>query len=125
MFEYVLMIFGINIENKILAHFLTGLTLSIFSVLSLRSLLLIQIKDDFGLLFTKILCFIIYFSNLLSYLWIKLKSKEILELNTQLKKQRSRGERPVLGQLEVRAKNYHIRVVKLRKTTIYLQNFAN
>ena len=88
MFEYVLMIFGINIENKILAHFLTGLTLSIFSVLSLRNLLLIQIKDDFGLLFTKILCFIMCFSNLLSYLWIKLKSKEILELNTQLKKQR-------------------------------------
>jgi hypothetical protein len=45
-------------------------------------------KDDFGLFFTKILCFIMCFSNLLSYIWIKFKSKEILELNTQLEKQR-------------------------------------
>jgi hypothetical protein len=88
MFEYLLMIFGINIQNKILSQFLTGLTLTIFSVLSLRNLLLIQMKDDFGLLFTKILCFIMCFSNLLSYIWIKFKSKEILELNIQFKKQR-------------------------------------
>ncbi len=88
MFEYVLMIFGINIKNKILTQFLTGLTLSIFSLLSLRNLLLIQIKDDFGLLFIRVLCLIMCFSNLLSYIWIKFKSKEILELNAQLKKQR-------------------------------------
>jgi hypothetical protein len=82
------MIFGINIQNKILSQFLTGLTLTIFSVLSLRNLLLIQMKDDFGLFFTKILCFVMCFSNQLSYIWIKFKSKEILELKTQLTKQR-------------------------------------
>jgi hypothetical protein len=59
------MIFGINIENKILAHFLTGLTLSIFSVLSLRSLLLIQIKDDFGLLFPQNIVFYNIFLKLI------------------------------------------------------------
>jgi hypothetical protein len=91
MFEYIIKIFGINSDQKIVAQLLTGLTLTIFSVLLIRILLLVQIEDDLVLFITKFMCLIICLSNLFSYLLIKFKSEEILKLNSKIRCHKNRS----------------------------------
>jgi hypothetical protein len=91
MFECIIKIFGINSDQKIVAQLLTGLTLTIFSVLLIRIVLLMQIEDDLDLFIIKFICLIICFSNLFSYLLIKFKSEEILKLNSKLRCHRNRS----------------------------------
>jgi len=88
MFEYLLMFFGINLDSKFFANLFTGLTLSIFPALLFRYSLIIKLEDDFSLLSSKILCVTILFNLFISYLTVKLKSKEILRLNDELKNTR-------------------------------------
>ncbi len=89
MFEYILMIYGINFQNRILSQFFTGLTLTILSFLLIRYIFLIQIEDNFALLLIKILCFLMTLSNLFSYILIKLNSGKILELSSKIRSHRS------------------------------------
>jgi hypothetical protein len=88
MFEYILVIFGISFENKIVSQFITGLTFTIFSFLSLRYIVLLRIDDNFMLFFIKFLCLIMCLSNLFSYVLIKLNSRKILELNALIRSHR-------------------------------------
>jgi hypothetical protein len=88
MFEYILMIYGMNFSNKPMAHFFTGLNLTIFSVISLRVIILIEPDDNFEDIFIKILCSITCLYLIFSYLLIKIKLKEILDLNARLKCQK-------------------------------------
>jgi hypothetical protein len=91
MFEYIIKIFGISSDQKIVAQLLTGITLTIFSVLLIRILLLKQIEDDLDLFIIKFMCLILCFSNLFSYLLIKFKSEEILKLNSKIRCHRNRS----------------------------------
>ncbi len=83
------MIYGINFQNRILSQFFTGLTLTIFSLLSIRYIFLIQIEDNFMLLLIKILCLMMSLTNLFSYILIKLNSEKILELRSKIRSHRS------------------------------------
>ncbi len=88
MFEYFLMFFGINLKNKFLAHFLTGLTFSVFSLLFIRYFIKFTNNDGFNSLFIDLMPMMFFFSELLSFLLIKIKSEKILELNSKMKNYR-------------------------------------
>ncbi len=82
------MIYGMNFSNKLMVHFFTGLSLTIFSVISLRAIVLIKLDDNFEDIFIKILCSTTCLYLIFSYILIKIKLKEILELNDRLKSQK-------------------------------------
>jgi hypothetical protein len=89
MFEYLLMIFGINFNHKSIANFFTGFSLTIFTVLMIRISLLLKISDNFEIFSFKTLSLTICFSNLFSYLIIKFKSRDILKLYFKMKDSRN------------------------------------
>jgi hypothetical protein len=115
MFEYFLMIFWVNLKNKIIANLLTGLTLAILSSALFKNCLF-ESNDEFDLSGLEIVSNFVFISDLssflinqsinlfylkrmytisrsyssvrFSFLIIKFKSKEILELNLEMKNYR-------------------------------------
>jgi hypothetical protein len=85
MFEYFLIIFGINLKNKVLGHIITGLTFAIFSSLLMRYFFLLKINNNLNSILFKLFLSSIYLSNLITYSVIKFKSQKILELNAKIK----------------------------------------
>ncbi len=85
MFEYFLIIFGINLKNKVFGHIITGLTFAIFSSLLIRYFFLFKINDNLNSILFKLFLSSIYLLNLITYSVIKFKSQKILELNAKIK----------------------------------------
>ena len=84
MIRYVIMFFGINCNNKWIANFLTGLTIMIFGFILIQITVVIDLKESISVLVVKISCSIIFASNLISFLIIKLKSNKIFNLYNKL-----------------------------------------
>ncbi len=81
------MIFGINLKNKVIANLLTGLTLAILSSALFKNFLF-ESNDEFHLSGLEIVSKFAFISDLSSFLIIKFRSKEILELNLEMKNYR-------------------------------------
>jgi len=71
MFEYLLMMFGMNVNNRYANHFVTGLTVATFPALFLR-LLNLRLESQ-GLFFIEFFVIIILFLNFISYLLMEFK----------------------------------------------------
>jgi len=84
MFEYLLMIFGINTKKKFITNFLIGVTLAILPMFFLR-FIEVRLNDNFSLFLIKLLGYLIFLLHLLSYPLINMKSDQILKLNQQMK----------------------------------------
>ncbi len=78
------MIFGINCKNKWIAAFLTGITLSIFSLIVVSIITHISFDDEIKVLIFKISCAIVYASKIISFIVFKFKSTKIFELYDRL-----------------------------------------
>jgi hypothetical protein len=84
MINYLLMIFGINCKNKWIATFLTGITLSIFSLIVVQIIAHISFDDEIKIITLKISCAIVFVSKLISFIVLKFKSTKIFELYDRL-----------------------------------------
>ncbi len=84
MINYLLMIFGINCKNKWIATFLTGITLSIFSLILVQIITHISFGDEIKILIFKISCAILLVSKISSFILLKFKSTKIFELYDRL-----------------------------------------
>ncbi len=84
MINYLLMIFGINCKNKWIATFLTGITLSIFSLILVQIITHISFGDEIKILIFKISCAIALVSKITSFILLKFKSTKIFELYDRL-----------------------------------------
>ena len=78
------MIFGINCKNKWIGSFLTGITLSIFSLIVNQIIAHISFGDEIKILILKISCAIVFVSKLISFIVLKFKSTKIFELYDRL-----------------------------------------
>jgi len=86
MFEYLLMIFGINVNKRYINHILIGFNISIFPASILR--IFNHRSEISGLFLIEIPMTIILFFNFISYILINLKSNEILKLKQEMKNYR-------------------------------------
>ncbi len=84
MIRYLLMVFGINCNNKWIGNFLTGLTLSIFSLVAIPIIFPISLNDDLQVLILKISCSLTTASKIISILIIKFNSSKIVRLYDQI-----------------------------------------
>jgi hypothetical protein len=84
MINYLLMIFGINCKIKWIATFLTGITLSIFSLIVVQIIAHISFDDEIKIIILKISCAIVYASKIISFIVLKFKSTKIFELYDRL-----------------------------------------
>ncbi len=80
MIRYLLMVFGINCNNKWIGNFLTGLTLSLYSMIVIPLIFPISLNDELKVLILKILCFLTTSSKIISILIIKFNSSRIVRL---------------------------------------------
>ncbi len=84
MINYLLMIFGINCKNKLIGTFLTGITLSIFSLIMVQTIVHISFGDEIEILIFKISSAIVVASKIISFIPLKFKSTKIFELYDRL-----------------------------------------
>ncbi len=84
MIRYLLMVFGINCNNKWIGNFLTGLTLSMFSLVVIPIIFPISLNDELKVLILKIFCSLTTASKIISILIIKFNSSKIVRLYDQI-----------------------------------------
>ncbi len=85
MFDYELIIFGMNCFYKFVTNFFTGLTYAIFSAFLIQIPLTMKMSDNIYLLIHKIFSTFLMTSNLITYTFIKFKFNEIIKLQNELK----------------------------------------
>jgi hypothetical protein len=78
------MVSGINCNNKWIGNFLTGLTLSLFSLVAIPIIFPISLSDDLQVLILKISCSLTTASKIISILIIKFNSSKIVCLYDQI-----------------------------------------
>jgi len=83
MFEYLLMIFGMNVNKAYVNHLLTGLTVATFPATFVR---LLNLRlENLGLFLIEFFVITLLFLNSISFLLITQKSKEILKLKKEMR----------------------------------------
>jgi len=89
MFEYLIMIFGMNVNKRYVNHFFTGLTVAAFPATFIK---IYNLRfENLGSFLIEFFAIIILFLYLISYLLITLKSNEILKLKQEMKNYRIFG----------------------------------
>ncbi len=84
MIRYLSKVFGINCNNKWIANSLTGLTLSILSLVVFEITFPISLKDELKILILKISCSVTFVSKIASFLLIKYYSSKIFRVYDQI-----------------------------------------
>ncbi len=84
MIRYLLMVFGINCNNKWIGNFLTGFTLLLFSLVVIPIIFPISLNDELKVLILKIFCSLTTASKIISILIIKFNSSKIVRLYDQI-----------------------------------------
>ncbi len=84
MIRYLLMVFGINCNNKWIGNFLTGFTLFLFSLVVIPIIFPISLNDELKVLILKIFCSLTTASKIISILIIKFNSSKIVRLYDQI-----------------------------------------
>jgi hypothetical protein len=86
MIEIILKFYGFNSDNKWIGYFVTGLTLSVFSIVVFSLIFVKSSSDMTSEVFVKSCSIISITTRLVNYLAIKYKSTEIFELIRKIKK---------------------------------------
>jgi len=84
MVRYLSKVFGINCNNKWIGNSLTGLTLSILSLVVFQITFPISLKDELKILIVKISCSVTFASKIVSFLLIKYYSSKIFRVYDQI-----------------------------------------